>query len=430
MKKVVNLWGLCKLWILRLREAFFLSVIGVACVGAFASQSLGQSLAQESSDDCSKETCSAKAHNYEIQGDIERAIALYKKAIELGDLEAYSYLALLYQAQNNTALAKNYFQLGCDNSQYDACFNLGTFFELGRDFIHAQKYYNIACEKGSAKVKANACHNLGVLHSSEVAGLERDYDKALRFYQIACDLDNPKSCGSLGTFYEKGNGGVEQDYARAFELYKFACDSGEARACFNLGTLYDRGYGMKQNFKKAFEVYKIACNAKHAEACNNMGLMYDEGLGVRKSPQKALEFYKVACDLQSLVACNNLGYLYENEPKLKDRQKAYTYYQMACDMKSAKACYNLGYLYDTDEESRDTDKAFKLYDAACGLKDAMACNNLGNLYDKGEGVAQNLEVAKKYYERACELGAELGCVNKDMFEKNHQRIDRRGNNKK
>ena len=381
-------------------------------------------------DDCDKDTCASKAHNYEIQGDVDRAIAYYKKAIELGDVEAYSFLALLYQAQNNPALARQNFQLGCDKGQYDACYNFGIFLELGRDFANAKTHYAMACEKGNDKVKSNACHNLGVLYSSKDLGGQEEYEKALQYYKEACDLGNPKSCGSLGTFYEKGNGGVEQDYAKAFGLYESACNQGEARSCFNLGTMYDRGYSVKQNFKKAFGLYQIACNAKHAEACNNMGLMYDEGLGVRKSAQKALEYYNIACDLQSLVACNNLGYLYENEPKLKDVQKAYIYYQKACDMKSSKACYNLGYLYDNDEENRNATKAFELYQIACDYKDAMACNNLGNLYDKGDGVEQNFEVAKKFYERACEMGAQLGCVNKEMWDKNHTQLDRRGNNKK
>lgn len=45
----------------------------------------------------------------------------------------------------------------------------------------------------------------------------------------------------------------------------------------------------------------------------------------------------------------------------------------------------------------------------CNLNDSVACYNLGVLYKKGQGVKQNLKIAKDYYGKACDLGLQQGC---------------------
>jgi len=78
-----------------------------------------------------------------------------------------------------------------------------------------------------------------------------DYQKAVQFYQAACDEGNTGGCCSnLGFLYQNGKG-VKQDYQKAAQFYQKACDEGEALGCSMLGFLYAKGQGVRQNFTTA-----------------------------------------------------------------------------------------------------------------------------------------------------------------------------------
>lgn len=47
---------------------------------------------------------------------------------------------------------------------------------------------------------------------------------------------------------------------------------------------------------------------------------------------------------------------------------------------------------------------------AANQHDANAQHNLGVMYEHGQGVEQNKEEAKKWYQRACENGNEEACA--------------------
>ena len=66
------------------------------------------------------------------------------------------------------------------------------------------------CDDGKVEV----CTRLGQLyyHGTEV---KRDFSKAKKFFQKACDLGDGLGCSFLGTLYEQGRGGLEQSYRKA-----------------------------------------------------------------------------------------------------------------------------------------------------------------------------------------------------------------------
>jgi len=51
---------------------------------------------------------------------------------------------------------------------------------------------------------------------------------------------------------------------------------------------------------------------------------------------------------------------------------------------------------------------------ACDEDNAFACNNLGIMYLNGLGTRQNLDKAKDYFGKACDLGIQIGCDNYKM----------------
>jgi len=50
---------------------------------------------------------------------------------------------------------------------------------------------------------------------------------------------------------------------------------------------------------------------------------------------------------------------------------------------------------------------------------AFACNNLGIMYLNGLGTRQNLDKAKDYFGKACDLGIQIGCDNYKNVGKNN-----------
>ena len=82
-----------------------------------------------------------------------------------------------------------------------------------------------------------------------------------------CQQNNYSSCNSLGYMYRDGKG-VTKDYGKAMKLYEKACDGGIARGCDNLGYMYRHGKGVTKDRRKAKKLYKKACDLGYTEACN------------------------------------------------------------------------------------------------------------------------------------------------------------------
>ncbi len=74
--------------------------------------------------------------------------------------------------------------------------------------------------------------NLGMLSYDK-----KDFSKARKYFEKACDLNNGGGCGALGYLYDDGKG-VEKNSKKATQYFSKACDLKDGDGCFNLGTLY------------------------------------------------------------------------------------------------------------------------------------------------------------------------------------------------
>lgn len=100
----------------------------------------------------------------------------------------------------------------------------------------------------------------------------KNYIKAEKLWEKACDDGNTKGCfhlGNLGVLYKNGKD-VEQDYDKAKRLWEKACNNNEyggSGGCYNLGYMYDIGEGAEPDFKKAVQYYKKACEKGNSTGC-------------------------------------------------------------------------------------------------------------------------------------------------------------------
>ena len=146
-----------------------------------------------------------------------------------------------------------------------------------KDYEKALRYYQMSAEKGYVK----AWKALGSLYYFG-DGVEQSYDKALEYWQLAAEQGLAEAQASLGDLYARGEG-VEQSYDRALEYWQLAAEQGLAEAQMNLGGLYENGDGVEQSYEKAAEYYRQAAEQGHAEAFSRLNRLAEEGLIQKKS---------------------------------------------------------------------------------------------------------------------------------------------------
>jgi tetratricopeptide (TPR) repeat protein len=185
----------------------------------------------------------------------------YEKAIELcNDNMSYLYLgSVINMPENVLANAYNtrghaYKQLG-NIDQAIADFKKA----LDLDYKHEYAKKNLAiAEQAKANAEASDLAKQGL-----AAEQAKDYAKAVELYRKAADMGNAMAVCNLGVRYFTGQG-IPKDINKAVELWRKSADMGYATAMNNLGVCYRDGTGVPKDETKAIEWFKKAAAQGHA----------------------------------------------------------------------------------------------------------------------------------------------------------------------
>jgi tetratricopeptide (TPR) repeat protein len=177
---------------------------------------------------------------------------------------------------------------------------------------------------------------------------------------------------------------------------------------FQANEWFDRGYeyGLNKEYDKAIEAYTsaIALNPNHAKAYNNRGIAYEK----KGQYDRAIGDYNrvIAINPNLAEAYNNRGYAYyskgQHDRAIEDYNKAITLnpnYYAAYD-NSGVAYANKG---QYDRAIEDFNKAIAL-----NPNEGGAYNNRGVAYYNKKG---NMGRAISDFQKACDMGNEMGCKN-------------------
>jgi hypothetical protein len=151
-------------------------------------------------------------------GDVERAVTLYQRAAERGDLRAMVSLAQLYESgmgvPQDVARAVSLNEAAAEGGSLDAMINLAvTLFEgqsVTKDDVRAIELLQRAAREGSAK----ATFNLGVLAQDGLVGTPED---ALGYFQKAAQNGEHQGYLAAAILLDEGRG-LRRDPARAAEM--------------------------------------------------------------------------------------------------------------------------------------------------------------------------------------------------------------------
>jgi len=117
---------------------------------------------------------------------------------------------------------------------------------------------------------------------------------------------HPEAYFLLGQFYHNGQAGLEINYEEAVKWYRKAAEKGYALGQTNLGVMYVNGQGVEKDYSEAIKWYRKAAEQKNAIAQNNLAAMYEDGHGVTKDLSTAIYWYRKAAKKGQKTAKENL----------------------------------------------------------------------------------------------------------------------------
>jgi serine/threonine protein kinase len=122
------------------------------------------------------------------------------------------------------------------------------------------------------------------------------FDEAVKLYQQAADLGDPRAMQDLGEMFMDGNGVAKDDEA-AVQWFRKGADKGNTSAMVFLGSMYLLGTGVEQSDATAADWYRKAAAADYPPALFDLAMLYETGSGVNKDPGLARQLYQKAAKL-------------------------------------------------------------------------------------------------------------------------------------
>lgn len=137
-------------------------------------------------------------------------------------------------------------------------------------------------------------YGLGLLYLTGTS-VNKDYNKAKYYFELASDQDFALAQHYLGDMYYYGKG-VPQNYQIAYNYYKLASKQGVTDSIFHVGYMHYNGIGVNKDYHIAKIYFDEAANQRDKFAYYYLASMYENGEGVRQNIYKAKEMYGRACD--------------------------------------------------------------------------------------------------------------------------------------
>jgi uncharacterized protein len=122
---------------------------------------------------------------------------------------------------------------------------------------------------------------------------EGNYQKALRWYNLAANKGKVEARNYLGLLHQSGKGTI-QNFTEAAANFVSAAQAGIKYAEYHLGVLYLEGKGVHQSMEQAASYLTKAAAAQYAPAEYELALLYLKGSGADKNDEKAAELFRRA----------------------------------------------------------------------------------------------------------------------------------------
>ncbi len=214
-------------------------------------------------------------------------------------------------------------------------------------------------------------------------GVQKDVSKGLDILNKAWKAGHPRAATEIGCTYLYNLDRTVENVVTAIKWFQRASDMGDPKGCYQLGSIYLNGdYGAQKNNSLAFNLlmkgrhYSDALSLLLTSECCEVGTKED----VESIAEEAIRRAKYGdASLQS-----DVGYAYAKGKSLPhDVEQAEKWYSLAVNNGNAHAAFRLGssYLYGFDGFEKNIEKALKYLSYAAEHGQTYAMSTLGDLYD-------------------------------------------------
>jgi TPR repeat protein len=318
-----------------------------------------------------------------VDEDHPKAVALYQRAIDLGDESSKLRLADLYAKGSPEVL----------------------------NFEAAAKLYQELMDGGSV----SAIYKLARLHEQRLPK-DKVTPQIVEWYRKAAEQRYPPAMMRLADLRLEGSG-VAQDVDSAMALYHDLASTGLGAATYRLAKVREYGEEYLSEYEESFALYRQAVEQGYSEAELQMGRLYGQAKSALGDVDRAREILRKFADNDSARAAIELGNLYvdRGEEIAADWQdNAAKWYQRAADLGSSDAMYDLVRLFESISRA-PTEKSMKLLREAANSGHGRAMLDLGRRMFRGdyldrdpvEGLALVLASGRLQTTNAMEAAVEL-----------------------
>eukprot|EP00730_Choanoeca_flexa_P015327 TRINITY_DN7016_c0_g1_i3.p1 TRINITY_DN7016_c0_g1~~TRINITY_DN7016_c0_g1_i3.p1 ORF type:complete len:668 (+),score=158.85 TRINITY_DN7016_c0_g1_i3:108-2111(+) len=384
-----------------------------------------------------------------VAENCETSLSYYRQVADIVEAEAQSVGAPVVERLRLNPVGKQqrtmasadvvqYYQYNADRGDVQSQVVLGQLHLNGQgvmqDNHRAVRYFQQAAGAGHADAMAF----LGDMYANGL-GVEQNNDTAVQWMDRAANKNSAAGRNSLGVMYLNGFG-VKKDVNKAFKLFQQAATAGSPEGQLSLGTMYYNGLGTAKDYRKANHYFTLAAQQGHVLAMYNLALMHATGVGNPRScaPAKglfknvaerghwgtdltkafdayqvgdydqALMRYLILAEMGYEVAQYNAALILDTgvseEFSLETNstyQRALLNWRRAAQQGSQTARVKVGdYLYYGHGSTASVEAAAHEYRVAADNNHPQAMFNLGVMHHFGDGLDQDLHLAKRYYDLA------------------------------
>lgn len=269
--------------------------------------------------------------------------------------------------------------------------------------------------------QGDKCYAAGLDYQEGTDSIKKDENKALKYLEKGCELDNAKSCENLVFYFSEKN--EKRNLAKAFKYSKKACQLDNVKGCFIIGLMYSTGTGATLDLNKANEYIDKCCKlspsfcTKHAKASLEKNKSpNDFELTKFKKEDHELEYLLLekACKYQDGEGCFEIGLNFFS----KNPEKYIEWISKGCDLKDDLSCLGLNVLF----KYTNPHKALEAVKKGCKNEGEFSCSILADYYKKGIYIEKNIDKAFSLYQKSCDSNIAFACTNlAELLENKHDK---------
>jgi len=360
---------------------------------------LGMQYLQKAADWGSDQARVAIGQVYLGNGEYDKAMECYDKAISNAYYDAYLYKAELSLLDGGQ---KSYLKLLEKGGKMGSslCYGvLGEFYENNQDYKKALKFYELSASP-QADYRIARIYLSGVIDTTEAT-----LQKGHRLMQRSAYAGNRDGMYWLGYDYQQGVG-CRQNLDSSFYYFNALAEQNDGMALMQLAIAYEHGRGVEADTALAMDYYLRAGQNGVSDGYAYLGDFYRNGTTtVAPDSAKAFEYYMLATTIPD---GNTAGLYYVGDSYLrgigvaKDTAAALPYFRQAAAQGSYRSMAILGDYFESGWGGLQTngDSALHYYYLASQGNDPRGDFKIGAfLYDN-----ENYEMALQYFTSAAHNG--------------------------